>query len=134
MIVVAIIGILASIAISNLNAMQYKAKRSELSPNLHGIAISMIAYETAHDRWPSGTNWEPDAAPGKAPRSWPATTGFSAIAWRPTGAVRGSYRISTAVSDFLAEGACDVDGNSDQAMFEADKQINVHMTTSQDVY
>jgi prepilin-type N-terminal cleavage/methylation domain-containing protein len=134
MIVVAIIGLLAAIAVSNVQAMQYKAKRAEISPLLHGISISMIAYESAHDSWPPGTPWEPDNAPGKSMRDWLAPSAFDVIEWRPNGAVRGSYRISTSPADFLAEGSCDVDGNGDTSQWEADKQINVQMITPPDTY
>ena len=49
MIVVAIIGILAAIAIPNFVTMQYKSKRAELPTNLKAIKTAEIAYESNFD-------------------------------------------------------------------------------------
>ena len=51
MIVVAIIGILAAIAIPNFVAMQLKAKRSEVPSNVDGIKTAEVAYEAAFDAY-----------------------------------------------------------------------------------
>ena len=50
MIVVAIIGILAAIAIPNFVDMQYRAKRAEVPSNVDGIKTAQIAYDAAFDR------------------------------------------------------------------------------------
>ena len=47
MIVVAIIGILAAIAIPNFVAMQYRAKRAEVPSNVDGIKTAQLAYDAA---------------------------------------------------------------------------------------
>ena len=49
MIVVAIIGILAAIAIPNFVSMQYKSKRSEVPTNLKAIKTAEVAYESNFD-------------------------------------------------------------------------------------
>ena len=51
MIVVAIIGILAAIAIPNFVAMQYRAKRSEVPSNVDGIKTAELAYDAAFDTY-----------------------------------------------------------------------------------
>ena len=49
MIVVAIIGILAAIAIPNFVSMQYKTKRSEVPTNLRNIKTAEVEYEQNYD-------------------------------------------------------------------------------------
>ena len=49
MIVVAIIGILAAIAIPNFVEMQYRAKRAEIPANVDGIKTAEMAYDAAFD-------------------------------------------------------------------------------------
>jgi len=51
MIVVAIIGILAAIAIPNFVSMQYRAKRGEVAPRVQGIQSAELAYDAAYDAW-----------------------------------------------------------------------------------
>jgi type IV pilus assembly protein PilA len=52
MIVVAIIGILAAIAIPNFMNYQCKAKQSEAKSNLGNIKTMMEAYRAEYDRYP----------------------------------------------------------------------------------
>ena len=49
MIVVAIIGILAAIAIPNFMTMQLKAKRAEIPSNVDGIKTAELSYDAAFD-------------------------------------------------------------------------------------
>ena len=51
MIVVAIIGILAAIAIPNFVEMQYRAKRAELPANVDGIKTAEMGYDAAFDTY-----------------------------------------------------------------------------------
>jgi len=53
MIVVAIIGILASIAIPNFKTFTTKAKQSEVKVNMAGIYTSQISYFVENDRYAS---------------------------------------------------------------------------------
>jgi len=53
MIVVAIIGILAAIAIPNFNTFTTKAKQSEVKVNMGGIYTSQISYFVENDRYAS---------------------------------------------------------------------------------
>lgn len=127
MIVVAIIGILAAIAIPNLVAMQLKAKRSEAPANMNGIKTAEVAYEAAFN-----TYVDCAAKPGvlsKTPMTWIIVgDGFSTIGWKPEGMIRGSYAVSNAgATDFLVTGSTDVDGNGDIANFSATVSLNVTM-------
>jgi type IV pilus assembly protein PilA len=69
MIVVAIIGILAAIAIPNFLRFQAKSKQSEAKGNLGGIFTAQIAYQGERNFFGN----------------------FSEIAWAPTGTARYTY-------------------------------------------
>jgi type IV pilus assembly protein PilA len=69
MIVVAIIGILAAIAIPNFLRFQAKSKQSEAKGNLGGIFTAEIAWQGEHNFFGN----------------------FAQIAWAPTGTTRYTY-------------------------------------------
>ena len=81
MIVVAIIGILAAIAIPNFLTYQCKSKQSEAKTNLGGIGTSEEAYFAEYDTYKAAT---------------------SNIGWRPKGSKRYSFTIAAASNTFLA--------------------------------
>ena len=129
MIVVAIIGILAAIAIPNFVAMQLKAKRSEVPSNVDGIKTAEVAYEAAFDAYLDAA-----AKPGslsKTPVPWTVTgDGFSTIGWKPDGDIRGSYEVSNAgPTDFLVTGSSDVDGDGTPAIYTATVSVNTTLGT-----
>ena len=112
MIVVAIIGILASIAIPNFVSMQYKTKRSEIPSNLKAIKTAQIAYESDFDTYVTCAAYP--SSPTKTTQQWDvaASAGFKTIGWRPDGDVRGSYAVTLAgTTNFTATGLSDVDGD-----------------------
>ena len=124
MIVVAIIGILAAIAIPNYMAMQLRAKRSELPGNVDGIKNAELAYQAAFDAYVDCA-----ARPGavsRTPVQWTVTSdNFSLIGWKPDGGIRGSYEVSGATnSDFLVTGSTDIDGDSELATYTATVSTN----------
>jgi len=73
MIVVAIIGILAAIAIPNFIAYQAKSKQSEAKVSLGAIFTSAVAYQAESN-----------------PQTYVATS-ISAIGWQPSGSPRYSF-------------------------------------------
>jgi prepilin-type N-terminal cleavage/methylation domain-containing protein len=118
MIVVAIIGILASVAIPNYSRFVLRAKRSEAFVCLDGIRTSEYVYNAAFD-----TYVQADSNPGlplqKFAKPWDMSIpGWAALHWSPTGAVRCTYLVNTYDDDswFRAEAYCDVDGNSEPAV------------------
>ena len=126
MIVVAIIGILAAIAIPNFVAMQHKAKRAEVPSNVDGIKTAEVAYDAAFDGYVTA-----DVAPraesalDKTAFPWASTAGFTSIGWAPDGNVRGAYAVTSATAtDILVTGACDVDGDADLANYTATTSLN----------
>lgn len=83
MIVVAIIGILAAIAIPNFLKYQCKARQSEAKTNLGGIRVSQEAYFAEFDRYGSDTTRIGFAPKGSVRYSYTTvgtTDGFSANA------------------------------------------------------
>ncbi len=112
MIVVAIIGILAAIAIPNFLKYQAKAKQSEAKVNLKGIYTSQLSYfaegDTYSDFATIGYAAEPggrykfrlDAATGYVPAASTATDCAAAI-----GAV--------ATIQFTADACANIDGDAD---------------------
>ncbi|PHR29000.1 MAG: hypothetical protein COA36_04790 [Desulfotalea sp.] len=100
MIVVAIIGILAAIAIPNFLAYQMKSKSAEAKTNMGAIKTSLIAYAAERDEYltapstPAGAN--ADATGKKA--AWVATpgVGLTALGFAPSGDVYYRYAITDA--------------------------------------
>jgi type IV pilus assembly protein PilA len=137
MIVVAIIGILAAIAIPNFVDMQYRAKRSEVPLNIDGIKTAEISYEASFDMFVEQSLARPNATVNKQMRTWTTGSSFDTLGWVPDGNVRGSYQVITSVSsglNFQAVGECDVDGDGVFAMVQADKTTNARLTTTPNVY
>lgn len=134
MIVVAIIGILAAIAIPNFVAMQLKSKRSELPGNVNGIKTAELSYDAAFDAYVNASAQGPG---GKVALAWPATApGFDTIGWRPDGAIRGVYAVTGAdATDFLVTAVSDVDGDNVDAHYSATTSINATLlATDANVY
>ena len=135
MIVVAIIGILAAIAIPNFISMQYKAKRSEIPTNVKAIKAAQIQYESSNDVFVTCTAYP--SSPTKTTQDWTKADagGFTTIGWEPDGAVRGSYSVTAGSTDFTAFGVSDVDGDGSNATYTATKSTNpTAPTTAADVY
>lgn len=137
MIVVAIIGILAAIAIPNFVAMQYRAKRAELPSNVDGVKTAQIAYDAAFDQFIIQTTEHPraEAALDKGQVSWPSGSNFDTLGWAPDGKVRGNYTVtSNSTTDFRVTGKSDVDNDNGIASYTATKTINAKQVTNNDVY
>ena len=137
MIVVAIIGILAAIAIPNFIAMQLKAKRGEVPGNVDGIKTSEASYDAAFDGYieanisPRGTS-----ALDKTMVAWTASgSGWTSLGWSPDGEVRGNYEVvSISATNFTVNGNADVDGDDAVANYTADIDSNAELTSANNVY
>ena len=136
MIVVAIIGILAAIAVPNFVAMQYRAKRAEVPSNVDGIKTAELAYDAAFDAFVQQTAWIPTSGPDKIQYAWPSSgTGFATIGWAPDGNVRGQYTLqSNGTTGFTVSGRCDVDNDNSNATFTATRDANSVMGSANDIY
>ncbi len=96
MIVVAIIGILASVAIPSFLNYQWKAKRSEAFVNLGALAHSQKAYLAVHDIFVGVAPAEPGNTQGTVPGttsrdSTPLAAAFAATGWSAEGNVYFDY-------------------------------------------
>ena len=135
MIVVAIIGILAAIAIPNFVSMQYKSKRAEIPQNIKAIKIAEVAYMQDYDVYVKCSAYP--STPTKTTQQWmkASSGGFKTIDFTPNGDVRGSYMVSTTATNFTATGVSDVDGDTVYATYAATKTENPNNpTTPADVY
>jgi type IV pilus assembly protein PilA len=134
MIVVAIIGILAAIAIPNFVDMQYRAKRAEVPSNVDGIKTAEIAYEASFDQFVAQNTPHPTTTPNKQQQAWTSGSSFDTLGWGPDGNVRGAYYVSTDPAGFFATGFSDVDGDGSNASYSATKTLNATMVSGNNVY
>lgn len=122
MIVVAIIGILAAIAIPNFMKYQLKSKTAEAKVNLGAIATSQESYRAERDvyrvcaEYPAGRSnlrqtWNPAAAGG-----------FTSIGFSPSGKVYYDYEVTSTdtSANFTGIAYGDLDNDSSDGQFELD--------------
>jgi type IV pilus assembly protein PilA len=124
MIVVAIIGVLAAIAIPNFLRYQLRARTTETFTHLKGIATTEDAYFSEHGAYVSVTTPVPATPPGTSRAPWPSGTRFDLIGWSPEGGVVFQYRVGAddpngvgAPTRFTAETTADLDSNSIYSYF-----------------
>jgi len=139
MIVVAIIGILAAIAIPNFISMQLRAKRAELPSNLDGVRTAEKAY---HAEWDTFTSAGPAPAttPGRPQVVFTPTAAFSLLGWTADGKVRGKYQVtntsgsSSQADNFLGSAVSDVDGDATEASYTCNRAEKSKMISANNVY
>ncbi len=118
MIVVAIIGILASIAVPNFHNAALKARRSEAKVCLDGIHTAEEAYNAAFDSYIEGDS-NPGGSIGKVQRAWdPTVPDWDTLGFAPAGHVRCNYivRVFGGGTWFRATANCDVDDDGQTAI------------------
>lgn len=115
MLVVAIIGILASLAIPSFLSYQYRARAAEGTVNVQAIHSGELAYHAAHDQF-LPTAAIPAGTPGSQKRPWADLDGnFEILGLIPEGPVYFQYQVAVSPSGqaFSAAGRADIDGNGD---------------------
>jgi type IV pilus assembly protein PilA len=101
MIVVAIIGILAAIAIPNFLQYQLKSKTTEAKTNLGAIRISQEAFKAEWDGYiPCAA--APAAGGTDVKTAWIVAPGFDAIGFQPSGNVYYQYEVAVAGGTAIA--------------------------------
>ena len=95
MIVVAIIGILAAIAIPNFLRYQLKSKTAEARTNIGAIKTSQEAFRAEFDGYITAAA-HPAAAPSDVKTPWVGNLGFNAIGYAPAGNVYYQYEVVAA--------------------------------------
>jgi type IV pilus assembly protein PilA len=136
MIVVAIIGILAAIAIPNFVAMQYRSKRAELPSNVTGIKTAELAYDASQDSFINVSSPVPrdDGNLDKQATQWIASD-FDKLSWSPDGDVRGNYMVTTTSgTDFMVTAKIDVDDDNVIAQYTCSRSSNSVQVSQNDTY
>lgn len=133
---VAVVAVLALIAVPlGLNRAK-NSKLSEVPLNVDLIRVSEIDYHSAFSKYVPATAAprEPHAVDTELIK-WVPSPGFEKLSWAPEGGeVRGSYQVRTTDDGFEVEGACDVDGDGQRAIFKATKDATAAATTASGVY
>ncbi len=137
MIVVAIIGVLAAIAIPNFVRYQLRSKTSEARTNMGGIRTAQTSFQSTEDNYANVTTVTPPALSGTVKQAWSLAvcdtmcnrtatdmcTSFECIGYRPDGDVYYQYEsnhraAAAAVTPEFAIGAeADLDGDMNNGQF-----------------
>ena len=140
MIVVAIIGILAAIAIPSYQAMQLKAKRAEIPPNLKAIQAAELGYEAVFDEYMGIIEPHPriDEKLDKNAVPWDGDANYARLGWAPSGDIRGNYQISVSVTGeeehLLITGKSDVDDDNYFAIYTCTDVKGAELTSDEGIY
>jgi type IV pilus assembly protein PilA len=115
MIVVAIIGILAAIAIPNFLRFQLKSKSSEGKVNIAAIRTAEESYLAEFGEYVAA-GITPAAVPGTSKAAWPATgvagvDEFDQLGWSPEGQVFFAYETAVTGSAYTITAGADIDGD-----------------------
>jgi type IV pilus assembly protein PilA len=114
MIVVAIIGILAAVAIPSFLRYQYRAKSAEGTINVQALKTGEATWHAANDEYLS-TSAVPAGIPGPRRRPWADPDGtFKNLGLVPDGDVYFQYQveIGETAQSFTAAARADLDGDS----------------------
>lgn len=117
MIVVAIIGILAAIAIPNFVRFQLRSKSAEGKTNLAAIRTAEESFFAENGLYVLAAQ-APVGAPGAAKRAFVATpgVGFDQIGWAPEGQVFFIYAVNWSAAanatDYTADARADLDADA----------------------
>ncbi len=121
MIVVAIIGILAAIAIPNFLMFQLRSKTGEAKVNLAAIRTAEEGYFAEFGGYVAQAAAFPAApAIGSQKRPWVAGSAFDQLGWGPEGEVFFDYAVQAATAgavSYTAEAQGDLDGNGTPSEF-----------------
>ena len=130
MIVVAILGVLSTIAIPRYLAIQYQARRAEVPTLVDSLHTAQTAYHAATDKYLIVDTFVPRSTPNRYLEDWPTGTDFAKLDWNPDGAVRGIYKISgDEDKEYQITGRSDVDGDGIMAEFYATQATPVERAT-----
>jgi len=116
MMVIAIIGILAAIAIPNYKSFQLKSKTAEAETMIDAIKIGQLAHQSDNNGYVAcfsspGAN----GTAGVSKRPWVDNGGFASIGFEPGGDVRYNYSVNApgvAAQEMAIEAEGDLDGDS----------------------
>lgn len=133
MVVVAIAGILAAVAIPAYSQYSLSSKTSEAKTNVGGIAVALDSFNSANDGYPGQGGFQGDgpATPGTQKAQWtlpdcPANCSptsiancseFRCVGFAPTGPTYFAYEVDTDTEGFAVWAVGDLDGDGTQSTF-----------------
>ena len=116
MIVVAIIGILAAIAIPNFLRFQLRARSSEGKTNIAAIRTAQESYQAEFGNYVSTNGAAPTAASvSSVKQPMISNAGFTDLGWAPEGEVYFSYQttiVPVAFNGYTVGAVADIDGDT----------------------
>lgn len=133
MIVVAIIGVLAAIAIPNFLSYQYKVKVSEGGTNLGAIHSNEVTYHAENDTYlvlPTAGSGD-----GVTPTTVASAGNWNSIGFQFSGMVRGIYSGSIGnTSQFAVQAQFDVDNDGVSCVWITTQALNPAKNTANNIY
>jgi prepilin-type N-terminal cleavage/methylation domain-containing protein len=134
LIVVAVIGVLVSIAIPTFQRFHHRAKSSEARTNLGALRTAEEAYMSESGTY-LATFPVPGVIPGNVPEVWPAGTPFDDLGFRPEGSVYFQYLVSadnggagTSLVRYTAEAASDLDADGQRSFWALVRPVSGAVT------
>jgi type IV pilus assembly protein PilA len=114
MIVVAIIGILAAIAIPNFLRFQLKSKSSEGKVNIAAIRTAEESYLAEFGNYVTAAANPAAGIPGSSKDPFDITTGtdFDILGWAPEGQVFFQYQVESSGNAYSVSAAADIDSDA----------------------
>lgn len=125
MVVVALIGVLAAIAIPNFNKHILRTKSSEAAMNIQAIRTCEISYAGIRDVYLAAEE-SPPAPLSSTRRLWNDVSGnFTSIGFKPDGEVYFGYKVTTSSgSNTFTSGAVgDIDGDAVHQCWAFQKKV-----------
>jgi type IV pilus assembly protein PilA len=118
MIVVAIIGILAAIAIPNFLQFQLRSKTGEAKTNIAAIRTAEEGYFAEYNNYVTAAE-TPGTALSTNKRFWSGggITQFDQLGWSPTGEVFYNYGVDATGASYTISAWGDLDGNGTESDF-----------------
>lgn len=136
---VAVVALLLLIAVPFGISKSKKSRRAEVPLLVKAIHQAETDYKAAFSA-EGYVNCEaaprPMHAVDKNPVPWASNRGYDRLAWAPEGAeVYGAYKVTVEGDGFVVNGACDIDGDGERALFKAAKDdTEAVMETEASVY
>ena len=125
MIVVAIIGVLAAIAVPNFVRFQLRSKTSEAKMNIAAIRTAEDAYFATNGTYLAAF-LTPAIAPDPSKHQWsgvPGVAQFAQLGFRPEGDVYFVYAVNGLINSFAIAAIGDLDGDATPSQYAYFRQM-----------